>query len=92
MNIIIKRIIQEFDSQKTIIVNRDRKELPEEFRKLISDKRITYLDLNKPLDSLEKFGINPNYWKVTKQKGRWNKTAHKLVAKEITKMLEKKIK
>ncbi len=89
---VIQRIIQTIDSKKVIVVNRDRKELPIQFKQLVTHNEIPYFDLSKPLDSLEKSGINPNYWKVTKQNGHWNKTSHRVVANELVKLIEQQLK
>jgi len=89
---VIKKIIQTVDSKKVIVINRDRKELPLKFKQLVIDNRIPYYDLSKPLDSLEKSGTDPNFWKVTKQKGHWNKTSHRVVGNELVKLIDQQIK
>lgn len=74
---IVYEIFEELDSNKVIIVNRDKEKLPEVFVNLCIEKGFKIIDLSNLLLQLEAKGKNPNYWGVTGEMGHWNTNAHK---------------
>lgn len=86
-----QKIIEQLEANKTIIVNRDSRDLPAAFVKLCLVRGLQYYPLNKKLDSLKRLGIDPNYWHVTNKYGHWNHNAHSFIANEMFAIINKSI-
>lgn len=82
-------VIKEFDKDKRVIFLLDIDPVRGNYIKSfilnapVIDLKLTLLKLK------EEQGIDPYYWKVTNQKGHWNHAAHKVIAEEFSKSLEK---
>ena len=88
---ITKKILDQLDPSKDIIINRDILGQIPAFEEFIDEKSLMYIDLQDTLTCLKKSGIDPNYWKATKKYGHWNQAAHKAVALKLAHELAKKI-
>ena len=86
-----KKIIDQMDPSKDIIINRDILGQIPAFEEYIGEKSLMYIDLQDTLINLKNSGIDPNYWKATKKHGHWNQKAHKAVAHKLAHELAKRI-
>jgi hypothetical protein len=82
-------MIQDFDPNKIVILNRYASEFPKTFTDLCDENGISFIDLNIPLNKLKESGIDPNYWPITKKRGHWNHDGHLIVGKEVADQIDK---
>jgi hypothetical protein len=80
---VTKRIIESLNPDKVVIINRDHKQLAPAFVDLVTENGLRYVDLSHSFDSATKEGVNPIEWHVTKKRGHWNLTGHRIVAREL---------
>ncbi|MDT7833436.1 hypothetical protein RQM59_13695 [Flavobacteriaceae bacterium S356] len=81
-------ILDFIDPSKAIFINRDSIALPQSFTGALKNKGFKYYDLGETLKLQTKNVFDPNYWNVTNKRGHWNHAAHKVLAKELAKIIE----
>jgi len=79
-------------SKNVVIVNRGEEPLSDKFTEVIHREQLPFVDLNDTLSVMQKSGIDPSYWKVTKKRGHWNYQGHQAVGLYLTNQLEKIVK
>ena len=80
-------IVDNLNSAKDIIVNKDIKSLNQEMVSEIRRHTINYIDLQDTLYYMKENQVDPYYWKATKKTGHWNHQAHKAVGEYLAKSL-----
>jgi hypothetical protein len=81
--VVTQKIVKSLDPSKVIVVNRDKKELAPSFVNLVKGEGLQYLDLSHAFDSSRTRGVDPIEWHVTKKRGHWNLSGHRIVARQL---------
>jgi hypothetical protein len=63
------------------------KDVPPYYMPIIEEAGLTYFDLRRELDELERSGIDPYRWPVTGLEGHWNHEGHRRVGEYLAKRL-----
>ncbi|MCK5528987.1 MAG: hypothetical protein KAI74_04845 [Kiritimatiellae bacterium] len=92
MDGVTRAIVKSLDPQKVIFVDRDKKELPAEFKKLCLDNGFSYFDLSERLNLMVEQGVSPYAWDLVRKTGHWNRAAHFAIGTEIAEQLGEIIK
>ncbi len=85
---VLKEIINNFNSERVLIVNRGREELNPKVQTLIEANNLRFIDFSVITKNMSKEGVDPYFWKVTKKKGHWNRVAHFTLGTELASFLE----
>lgn len=90
-NEVTKTIIENFNSKRIIIINRDIPPLPDYFYKLLDIKGVNHYEFGTSLNKLLESGVDPNYWKITDKSGHWNQKGHEVVGRKLANIINQLI-
>ena len=92
LNPVTDSIIASLNPAEVVFVNRTDEPLPKVFVNTCNERGFYYHDLSTPLNQMKEEGIHPVKWKISGQTGHWNHEAHKVVGKDMAKVIDSIIK
>ncbi|MEM6631995.1 MAG: hypothetical protein AAF694_20130 [Bacteroidota bacterium] len=87
LNPVTDSILASLNPSQVVFVNRTDQPLPQVFVDKCTAQGFYYHDLSMPLNQMKESGIHPVKWKISGQTGHWNHAAHKVVGRDMAKVI-----
>ena len=81
------KLLKKLDPLRTMLVYREKKAIPENYKRQLRELGLPLIDMSSYLSALEEEGSNPNAW-MYGYDGHWNRQGHLAVAKFLADKLQ----